>query len=180
MVKISSNGITVRLYSSCTRICYPLYQLSSLVALWADSSPLVMKVDTRDCKSRCSSRHLTVITQWQSRVWTVREIFVLVLILQNDFFRYWYRYWYCDITTRWRGKHWVLHSRVSTFITSGYESAQRATSDESWYEGLQNPVIPELSLVVIPLLLFISQLFDSKTNALTSGSALGFALLHVM
>ena len=62
---------------------------------------------------------------------------------------------YCDITTRWRGKHWVLHSRVSTFITSGDESAQRATSDESWYEGLQNPVIPELSLVVIPLLLFI-------------------------
>ena len=37
-----SNGITTRLYSGITGFCSPSYQLSSLVALWADSSPLVM------------------------------------------------------------------------------------------------------------------------------------------
>ena len=35
-------------------------------------------------------------------------------------------------------------SRVSTFITSGDESAQRATSDESWCEG---DVISEASRI---------------------------------
>ena len=49
---------------SSNGICSPSYQLSSLVALWADSSPLVMTVDTRDCKYQCSSRHLTVITHY--------------------------------------------------------------------------------------------------------------------
>ena len=37
----------------------------------------------------------------------------------------------CDITTTRRVLHQELQSRVSTFITSGDESAQRATSDES-------------------------------------------------
>ena len=58
-----NNDVTTLLSFGIFRKCFPLYQLSSLVALWADSSPLVMKVDTRDCKSRCNSRHLTVITQ---------------------------------------------------------------------------------------------------------------------
>ena len=26
------------------------------------------------------------------------QVLVLILILQNDFFRYWYRYWYCKMT----------------------------------------------------------------------------------
>ena len=43
----------------------------------------------------------------------------------------------CDITTNRRGKQRELQPRVSTFITGGDESAQRATSDESWYEGGQ-------------------------------------------
>ena len=36
---------------------------------------------------------------------------------------------HCDITTNRRGKQRELQPRVSTFITSGDESAQRATSD---------------------------------------------------
>ena len=36
----SSNGITTRLNSGITGFCSPSYQLSSLVALWADSSPI--------------------------------------------------------------------------------------------------------------------------------------------
>ena len=61
----SSNGVTTTLYSCCIKNCPPLYQLSSLVALWADSSPLVMKVDTRDCNSWCSTRRVVVISQYQ-------------------------------------------------------------------------------------------------------------------
>ena len=49
----------------------------------------------------------------------------------------------CDITTNRRGKQRELQPRVSTFITSGDESAQRATSDESWYEGVQFLMITE-------------------------------------
>ena len=59
----SSNGVTTTLYSGIIVNCSPSYQLSSLVALWADSSPFVMKVDTRGCNSRCFPRRLVVISQ---------------------------------------------------------------------------------------------------------------------
>ena len=57
----SSNGVTTTLYSGIIKNCIPSYQVSSLVALWADSSPLGMKLDTRGCNSCCFPRRLVVI-----------------------------------------------------------------------------------------------------------------------
>ena len=60
---------------------------------------------------------------------------------------------YWDNTTCRRTKDRKIPERVSVFITSSDESAQRATSDENWYEFRDFLVLKWCRHVVLPILL---------------------------
>ena len=63
----SSNGITTILYSCSIGFCNSSYQLSSLVRFKTTSLnwiSLVMKVDTRNCKTLCCTCRMVVILQY--------------------------------------------------------------------------------------------------------------------